>query len=153
MAITPQLFAPKLLSGSSEPWRIVPWRILVLSLLLSACTATQQPTATMPSSQTTNTEVVPAVQGRQRSQALVRIIESGAQALRAGECQQAINIAERGQRIDRYAPELYLTLAQGYQCLGQQEQSASFARLGLRYAEEGSAAQSQLKALVEGAEP
>ena len=68
-----------------------------------------------------------------RSEALTQLIAQARQAYEADDHQHALDLAERGLRIDRYAPELYLILAQGYYGLGLREQSVSFARLGLRY--------------------
>lgn len=129
------------------------WLALTLSLFITACSTPQQPSSSPTNSRTVSEKTAPAPPKTQRSPALIRLIESAERALSEGECQQAIDIAERGQRIDRYAPELYLILAHGYRCLGQHQQAASFARLGLRYADLGSATHAQLQALLEGVEP
>ncbi len=50
----------------------------------------------------------------------------------------AIAAAERGLRIDRRAPELYLVIAQSYVQLGQNAQAEQFVQQGLRYAQPGS---------------
>jgi tetratricopeptide (TPR) repeat protein len=50
----------------------------------------------------------------------------------------AIAAAERGLRIDRRAPELYLVIAQSYVQLGQSAQAEQFVQQGLRYAQPGS---------------
>lgn len=50
----------------------------------------------------------------------------------------AIEQAERGLRVNRRQPELYLILAQSYWQLGKQSLASQFARQGLRYLGRGS---------------
>ncbi|BFM05731.1 tetratricopeptide repeat protein [Halioxenophilus aromaticivorans] len=50
----------------------------------------------------------------------------------------AIEQAERGLRVNRRQPELYLILAQSYWQLGESAQASQFARQGLRYLGPGS---------------
>ncbi len=52
--------------------------------------------------------------------------------------QAAIAIAERGLRIDRRAPELYLLLAQSYIQLANTQLAQQFVQQGIRYAQVGS---------------
>ncbi|MES2673112.1 MAG: tetratricopeptide repeat protein [Pseudomonadota bacterium] len=52
--------------------------------------------------------------------------------------QAAIAIAERGLRIDRRAPELYLVLAQSYVQLANTQLAQQFVQQGIRYAQAGS---------------
>lgn len=52
--------------------------------------------------------------------------------------QAAIAIAERGLRIDRRAPELYLVLAQSYVQLANTQLAQQFVQQGMRYAQAGS---------------
>lgn len=52
--------------------------------------------------------------------------------------QVAIATAERGLRIDRRAPELYLILAQSYLQLSMPQQAEQFVQQGLRFAQSGS---------------
>ncbi len=52
--------------------------------------------------------------------------------------QAAIAIAERGLRIDRRAPELYLLLAQSYFQLANTPLALQFVQQGIRYAQAGS---------------
>ncbi len=63
-----------------------------------------------------------------------------------GNYQGAIATAERGLRIDRRTPELYLILAKSYLQLGQTDQSAQFANQGLRYSTSGSNEAADLEA-------
>ncbi len=52
--------------------------------------------------------------------------------------QAAIATAERGLRIDRRAPELYLVLAQSYMQLANTPLAQQFVQQGIRYAQAGS---------------
>jgi predicted Zn-dependent protease len=56
----------------------------------------------------------------------------------AQDYQGAIATAERGLRIERRAPDLYLVLAQSYLQLDQPQKAAMFAQQGLRFAPQGS---------------
>ncbi len=57
----------------------------------------------------------------------------------------AVATAERGLRIDRRAPELYLVIAQSYLQQGQTTQAEQFAQQGLRHAQPGSPVSSALQ--------
>jgi tetratricopeptide (TPR) repeat protein len=61
----------------------------------------------------------------------------------------AIAAAERGLRIDRRVPELYLILAQSYFQLAMPQQADAFARQGLRYSEPDSLIAEALQAMCE----
>lgn len=52
--------------------------------------------------------------------------------------QAAIATAERGLRIDRRAPELYLILAQSYVQLANTQLAKQFVQQGIRYSQAGS---------------
>ncbi|MGD8175613.1 tetratricopeptide repeat protein [Marinimicrobium sp. ARAG 43.8] len=65
--------------------------------------------------------------------AVVSLIDQARLAFEQGDFQGAIASAERGLRIDRREPELYLVLAQSYMTLAQPEQARQFARQGLRF--------------------
>lgn len=52
--------------------------------------------------------------------------------------QAAIATAERGLRIDRRAPELYLVLAQSYVQLANTQLAKQFVQQGIRYSQAGS---------------
>lgn len=94
--------------------------IATLLIVLTAC-ATQSPTSQQP-----------AVLGVEGGAAIYA--RDALEAIDAGDYDGAIELAERGLRINRYAPGLYLLLAQAYEGLGEREQARNFARLGLRYA-------------------
>lgn len=51
--------------------------------------------------------------------------------------QAAVAIAERGLRIDRRAPELYLILAQSYVQLANTQLAQQFVQQGIRYSQAG----------------
>lgn len=53
--------------------------------------------------------------------------------------QAAIATAERGLRIDRRSPELYLIIAQSYVQLAMPQRAEQFVQQGLRYSQAGSA--------------
>jgi hypothetical protein len=65
------------------------------------------------------------------------LISEGRRALSNKKPMLAIEQAERGIRVDRTEPELYLLLAQAYQYLGDGLKAANFARQGLRYVSSG----------------
>lgn len=65
--------------------------------------------------------------------AVVSLIDQSRLAYEEGNYQGAIAAAERGLRIDRREPELYLVLAQSYLDLSQPEQARQFADQGLRH--------------------
>jgi len=58
---------------------------------------------------------------------------AAAEAQQNEDWQGAIEQAERGLRVDRRQPGLYLILAQSYWQLGQESLATNFARQGLRY--------------------
>lgn len=73
------------------------------------------------------------------SGALGSLVSQAQAAYQAGNYQTAISTAERGLRIDRRAPALYLVMAQSYLALNQPAQAAQFANQGLRFSQSGSA--------------
>ncbi|MDQ2077647.1 tetratricopeptide repeat protein [Marinimicrobium sp. ABcell2] len=74
----------------------------------------------------------------ERNPAVDGLIEQAGLAYQAGDYQGAIASAERGLRIDRREPALYLLLAQSYLELARPRQADEFARQGLRYSAPGS---------------
>ncbi|WP_111641060.1 hypothetical protein [Marinimicrobium alkaliphilum] len=66
-----------------------------------------------------------------------------------GNYSAAIAAAERGLRINRRTPELYLVLAQSYFQMAQHQQADQFAQQGLRYSEPGSVLSEALQAMRE----
>ncbi|HEY6530080.1 MAG TPA: tetratricopeptide repeat protein [Cellvibrionaceae bacterium] len=85
------------------------------------------------------------------SGALGSLVSQAQDAYRAGNYQTAISTAERGLRIDRRAPALYLVLAQSYLALNQTAQAAQFANQGLRFSQSGSAEARALEKVRNGA--
>ncbi|MBX2807420.1 MAG: tetratricopeptide repeat protein [Cellvibrionaceae bacterium] len=65
--------------------------------------------------------------------------------LSRGDYVVAINLAERGLRIDRQDPRFYLVLASAYYQLDNKPQSTAFARQGLRYVQRETTVYQQLK--------
>jgi len=126
----------------------VSWASLaLLPVLLVGCvsqTVAPEPKTADPAAQARPTTETPT-----RSEALSRLISQAQAAYQAGNYQRTIDLAERGLRMDRYAPELYLLLAQGYYGLDLPEQAVSFARLGLRYVSAQPDLKPALQALVE----
>lgn len=80
------------------------------------------------------------------SNAVVSLITQARAQYQAKNYQATIAIAERGLRIDRRAPELYLLLAQSYLQLANTPLAKQFVQQGIRYAQTGTdVAQSLLK--------
>lgn len=65
--------------------------------------------------------------------AVISLIEQSRLAYEHGDYNSAIQSAERGLRIDRREPELYLVLAQSYLELARPAQAEQFAQQGLRH--------------------
>lgn len=86
------------------------------------------------------------------SGALGSLVSQAQAAYKAGNYQTAISTAERGLRIDRRAPALYLVMAQSYLALNQPTQAAQFANQGLRFSQSGSAEARALEKVRNGAQ-
>jgi len=65
--------------------------------------------------------------------AVISLVEQSRLAYEHGDYNSAIQSAERGLRIDRREPELYLVLAQSYLALARPAQAEQFAQQGLRH--------------------
>lgn len=98
-------------------------------LLLAGCVG---PMMQSPEPQEETVEWVP-----ERNPAVDGLIEQAGLAYQSGDYQGAIANAERGLRIDRREPALYLLLARSYMELAQPRQADEFARQGLRYTTPG----------------
>lgn len=81
-------------------------------------------------------EEVPQVVAR-GAEAIDSLAIEAQQLYATRDYQSAIASAERGLRINRRSPDLYLVLAQSYLQLGQPERARSFVQQGLRYAAPG----------------
>jgi tetratricopeptide (TPR) repeat protein len=79
-----------------------------------------------------------------------RLVEQADQQYRANNYKKAINIAEKGLRIDRKEPRFYLTLTKSYKRLNNNKQAVFFARQGLRYAQKSSPIFLELKRMSAG---
>lgn len=86
------------------------------------------------------------------SGALGSLVSQAQAAYKAGNYQTAITTAERGLRIDRRAPALYLVMAQSYLALNQPTQAAQFANQGLRFSQSGSTEARALEKVRNGAQ-
>ena len=78
-----------------------------------------------------------------------RLVAQANRQVGAAEYKKAINTAERGLRINRKEPRLYLALAKAYRGLSNARQSSYFASQGLRYAQKGGEVFFQLKGMFE----
>ncbi|MGI1680265.1 MAG: hypothetical protein K6L75_16105 [Cellvibrionaceae bacterium] len=72
------------------------------------------------------------------SRAVQNMVVESNKLLANGDWEGAIAMAERGMRIDRRIPELYLVIAKGYAGLEDFSRANQFAQQGLRYAEKSS---------------
>lgn len=80
-------------------------------------------------------EKEPAVEVAPRTDlALNQLLAEARRNLAAANWQAATVNAERGLRIDRREPELYLVLAKAYVGLAEPQRALEFVRQGLRYA-------------------
>lgn len=101
-------------------------------------------TAPAPQSQTSPATAAPTTLTAQ-----AQFIKTAKAAQQAQDWSGAIEQAERGLRIDRRQPQLYLILAQSYWQLGKSALASQFARQGLRYLGQGSEVlQQQLEQLA-----
>lgn len=108
---------------------------------------TRQPEVTSPGTTTPSAPPVvqpqPSAVPRQApavtlNPAAVSLAKQARGQYQSQDYQAAIATAERGLRIERRAPDLYLILAQSYLQLGQPQKASMFAQQGLRYASQGS---------------
>lgn len=123
--------------------------LCILLLLLAGCAAPQVRESSVP-------EAEPGAELPTRSAAVTGLLDQGVVAFQSGDYQGAIASAERGLRIDRRDPELYLLLARSYLALARPGQADEFARQGLRYSEPGSLPHRALEAVreqVQGSAP
>ena len=132
---------------------------LGVTLQLVGCSSTPQPESTapvvespasgepavidpeIPSVHVAPPTVRPQVQAPAPELAKNAIASLAAQSrsqYQAKNYQAAIATAERGLRIDRRAPELYLVLAQSYVQLANTQLAQQFVQQGIRYAQAGS---------------
>jgi hypothetical protein len=81
------------------------------------------------------------------SGALGSLVQEAKRAYSNGQYGAAIATAERGLRIDRRTPALYLVMAQSYLAMKQPGQAAQFANQGLRYSSSGSSDAKALEAV------
>ena len=77
------------------------------------------------------------------------LVAQAKRSLAIQDYEQAINLAEKGLRINRKDPRLYLLLAKAYREQHEQQQSIYFAKQGLRYSKKGDDSYSELISLTE----
>ncbi len=140
--------------------------LLFVGLILSACSSTggpviirdsQEPVFSDPATGEerageTQQQVViaqPVVPDRQQATVplIERLVVQANQQIANRNYDQAINLSERGLRINRKESRLYLTLAKAYSGLSNKQQSVYFAKQGLRYASKDGDVFTQLKRL------
>ena len=94
------------------------------------------------------TTPVAPTQAQTASPLIEKLVQQGDTAIAQQAYLQAIQLAERGLRIDRKEPRFYRILSESYRQLGNQQQSLGFARQGLQYAQKASSVYQQLSDLV-----
>ncbi len=107
-----------------------------------ATTTPSQPAIVTPQPGAVPAPTTPAVAAL--SPAALSLAKQARQQYQVQDYQGAIATAERGLRIERRAPELYLILAQSYFQLALPEKARMFMQQGLRFAPQGSEAQDGL---------
>lgn len=85
---------------------------------------------------------------KQDNRVLESLVDKSRQLQRQQRWYDAIGFAERGLRIDRREPKLYLIISESYQALGQLLRSRQFAEIGLRYSEPGSDSEASFRRLL-----
>jgi len=100
--------------------------------------AESRPATAQPVAPNRTKKIIPVVE---------KLISQSNRELINKQYEQAINFAERGLRIDRKEPRLYLVLSKAYKRDGNRQQSIYFAKQGLRYAEKNNSDYQELSAL------
>lgn len=135
--------------------------VVLLLLIVVACSSTSGPVvirdSTPPVPETKGPGVIedtpPAVQpvAPSRSTKLIPVVEKlvgqSNLALKNQQYEKAINLAERGLRINRKEARLYWVLSRAYKSEGNRQQSIYFAKQGLRYADRSDDIYRQLSTL------
>lgn len=116
--------------GTARAVRQASWVLLVILVSLGGCAIRtvqdSEPEPPASRSQPSTPEAPPV-------QALSQMLQDSRAQLDARNWQAAIVSAERGLRINRREPELYLLLAKSYWGLAKLDRARQFARQGLRY--------------------
>lgn len=82
-----------------------------------------------------------------RKQAVAVIYDQALTAFNRQEWEQAIQLSERGLRMQRQYAPFYWLLAESYHAKGNQQQAQSFARQGMNYAQKESTLHKRLSRL------
>lgn len=123
--------SPRQTKRHPSPWlRHNACCILAASLVLAGCASGPVQEVNGPSSP--GSRVSPPVR-RPAVDALQELLGEAREQAMVGNWAGAIASAERGLRIDRRQPELYLLLARSYRALGRPDRARQFAGQGLRY--------------------
>ena len=135
--------------------------IVILVLMLIACSSSTGPVTIRGTSSSTGSlndsriqvakvQPVKPIQELKTTRLIIEsYIDQANRALSSGQSVKAIELAERGLRINRKEPRLYLVLAEAYAEKANTRQSVLFAKQGLRYADKKSSVYRQLQWLVE----
>lgn len=117
----------------SGPFRLA---LATFLLLLSACATRPIEVEDMPPAEIPAEEVEPDVVEVPQSSdlALNQLLTEARRHLAAENWEAASASAERGLRINRREPELYLVLARAYIGMADPRRALEFVRQGLRYA-------------------
>lgn len=103
--------------------RVCAWLILALLTMLAGCAGHEPYPPELPDDPASGSATA----------AVVSLVDEARLAHDQGDYEAAIAVAERGLRIDRREPELYLIMAQSYLALDRSGKSAQFARQGMRH--------------------
>ncbi len=146
--------------------RVLNCFIALLFLIVTACSSTSGPVVIRDSS--TISPVTPTVSEEKKEESIQqarvqpvtpdgpvkviplveKLVIQSRQEYSNKNYEQAINLAEKGLRVNRKEARLYLVLAKAYKAEKNTKQSNYFAKQGLRYAKKGEPTYSELVNMV-----
>lgn len=142
---------------------VIKMSLATLLIILTACTSTSGPVVIRESSppifdqkqsdstgsETAAVAVQPVTPDKpiNRMPVIEKLLTQSNAEIENKNYDKAIGLAERGLRINRKEPRLYLALSKAYRGEGNRQQSVYFAKQGLRYSEKGSEVSQVLKQL------
>jgi len=143
---------------------IIKISLAIFLIVLTACTSTSGPVVIRESSAPIATKKDDNAVDTENKQAMVQPVAPDRSANRIPALEKllahsnieivnrnydkAISLAERGLRISRKDPRLYLALSKAHKGEGNRQQSVYFAKQGLRYSERESDVSQALKQLA-----